>query len=277
MGSRQGIGSFDRGRQARIAAWRSGSESDKIAASEQDSPIPASSGSMNASTRLHDSPPRLAVFDVDGTLVDGQHKIISAMNEAFLAHGHPVPSPDVVRGTIGLSLVEAVAALLPGFDPHYHERVARTYGDMFAALRQRPGQVDNVYPGAMEALAELRDAGMLLGIATGKSRRGVLALLERTGMDEFFSTIHTADDGPGKPHPAMLKLAMTEVGAEPGRTVMVGDTTYDMAMARAAGASALGVGWGYHSTEALKIAGAHEIVADFTSLIEAVIYLTGEH
>lgn len=219
--------------------------------------------------------PRLVVFDVDGTLVDGQHKIIAAMNEAFRQHGHPLPPAEAVRGTIGLSLVEAVALLLPELPSAQHVRVAHTYGDMFASLRQRPDYGDLLYPGALESLDALRNAGLLLGIATGKSLRGVRSLLERTGMEGRFATVRTADDGPGKPHPAMLQAAMAEAGVEPCNTVMVGDTTFDMVMARSAGATALGVDWGYHPAEALKEAGAHEIVSDFAAIAKAVESLTG--
>ena len=221
-------------------------------------------------------PPRLVVFDIDGTLVDGQHKIIVAMNEAFRRHGHPPASAADVRATIGLSLVEAVAALLPTFAPAHHEVVSRTYGDMFAILRQMPELGDIVYPGAVNTLDALQEAGFVLGIATGKSLRGVRALLGRIGMEGRFATVQTADGLPGKPDPAMLKMAMAEVGAEPERTVMIGDTTFDMAMARAAGSAGLGVAWGYHPIEALKSAGAHEIVKDFSAVAKAVNHLIGD-
>ncbi|MEO5374950.1 MAG: HAD-IA family hydrolase [Alphaproteobacteria bacterium] len=219
--------------------------------------------------------PRLAVFDVDGTLVDSQHNIIAAMSEAFETHGHPPPPPADVRRIIGLSLVEAVAALLPGADPAHHGRVAETYGAMFAILRRRPDHSEPLFPGAVECLTALGAAGFQLGIATGKSRRGLQALLDRTGLGERFTTLHTADDGPGKPHPAMLAAAMADTGIPADRTVMIGDTSFDMLMARAAGTAGIGVAWGYHGVGDLEDAGAHQVVATFADLPAAVARLTG--
>lgn len=208
----------------------------------------------------------LVVFDVDGTLVDSQHNIVAAMTEAFRRHGHPQPAPEAVRSIIGLSLVEAVAALLPEADPDHHAVVARTYGDMFGVLRARPDHSEPLFPGAVAALDALAATGVVLGIATGKSRRGLAIMLERNGLVGRFATLNTADDGPGKPHPAMLMAAMAETGATPGATAMVGDATFDMRMAVAAGVLPIGVGWGYHAAGELQRAGAHEVVADFTGL-----------
>jgi phosphoglycolate phosphatase len=111
---------------------------------------------------------------------------------------------------------------------------------------------------------------VVLGIATGKSRRGVARLLERQGWGGRFFTIQTADDHPSKPHPSMILRAMAEAGAEPSATVMVGDTSYDMEMARSAGVGALGVTWGYHPVERLRLAGAHRLVATCDGLAAAI-------
>jgi phosphoglycolate phosphatase len=112
----------------------------------------------------------------------------------------------------------------------------------------------------------LGDGGLLLGVATGKSRRGLLATLDRHGIRDRFVTLKTADDGPGKPSPEILLDAMAEVGAAPHTTIMVGDTTYDIEMAIRARAMSIGVGWGYHSTEELKAVGAHRIAGGYGEL-----------
>ncbi len=107
-------------------------------------------------------------------------------------------------------------------------------------------------------------------MATGKARRGLLAVLEQHGLETRFATLQTADVGPGKPHPAMLERAMAEVGVAPSDTVMIGDTSFDMLMARSAGASAIGVSWGYHPVAELEAAGAHSIVGHFNELPAAM-------
>lgn len=215
------------------------------------------------------TPLRLCVLDVDGTLVDSIHNIVAAMEMAAGAHGIVCPPSTECRRVVGLELVEAVATLFPGHEDATHRRVAESYKQAFQVLRARPDHVENLYPGTLEALKALDDAGILLGIATGKSRRGVAAMLERHGLEGRFLTIQTADDNPGKPHPGMLQRAMADVGAEPGDTVMVGDTSYDMAMARAAGCHAVGVAWGYHPVEELHAAGAHTVIEAFHGLSAA--------
>jgi len=107
---------------------------------------------------------------------------------------------------------------------------------------------------------------VLLGIATGKSRRGVTHLIEKHGYDGWFTTIQTADDHPSKPHPSMIVAALTETGLEPQAAVMIGDTSFDIEMARAAGAGAAGVSWGNHQVAELQRAGAHTIANDFNEL-----------
>lgn len=207
-------------------------------------------------------PLRLAVFDVDGTLIDSQHHIVSAMTAAWRSHGMDDPKPEAVRRIIGLSLVEAVAALLPEAEPDRHLTLAHAYKEAFLDLRARADhQFEPMYPGALDALDALEADGWLIGIATGKSQRGVDTMLDRTGLRGRVVTAQCADGHPGKPHPSMLLQAMREAGVSAAHTVMIGDTTYDMLMARAAKTQALGVSWGYHAVEDLTGAGAH-VVAD---------------
>ncbi len=207
---------------------------------------------------------KLILFDCDGTLVDSQHNITRAMREAYAALGVPYPGDAATRQVIGLSLVEAIARLSPDLEPSLHERLAQAYKEAFLALRTRPDFHEPLFPGAMETLKHLSERDdVLLGIATGKARRGLDVLLERFGIRDLFVTLQTADDAPSKPHPGMILQAMDETGMEPHQTLIVGDTTHDMLMARHAGTAALGVAWGYHPTQALRAAGAHDIAGRF--------------
>ncbi len=214
---------------------------------------------------------KLMIFDCDGTIVDSQYAISAAMAVAFQEHGLEAPVRSQVLGVVGLSLIEAVVRLLPEtVSEDAAEVIAHRYKRAFAGLRQRPDHHEPLYEGALEALTTLagRD-DVFLGIATGKSRRGVDALFEREGLAGHFVTIQTADDHPSKPHPSMIEQAMLEVGAEPAQTVMIGDTTYDIEMALAAKVTGLGVDWGYHQREMLVAAGAHEIVSDYSDVAAA--------
>jgi len=218
---------------------------------------------------------RLAVFDVDGTLIDSQHNIVAAMALAFRAQGLDDPGAEAVRRIIGLSLVEAVACLAPALAPARHESIALSYRDAFFVLRSQPDHSEPLFPGAVEALDRLDEEGWLLGIATGKSRRGLDAMIERHGLQRRFVTLQTADGNPGKPHPAMVLRAMDDAGVGPDVTVMIGDTSFDMRMARAARARAAGVAWGYHPPADLLTAGAETMIDDFFALPPALVMLLG--
>lgn len=219
---------------------------------------------------------RLVVFDVDGTLVDSEHNIITAMTQAWAHMDLGVPDPADVRRIIGLSLVEACAALLPWAPGNLHRAVAESYKQAFRALRVLPEREEPLFPGVREALAEMEAAGWLLGLATGKSRRGVDAMLDSHDLHGRFVTIQTADDNPGKPDPGMLLRAGAETGVDAGRVVMVGDTVYDMRMACAAKAAPLGVSWGYHHMDELRQAGAALVVDSFDGLADIAARLIGD-
>jgi phosphoglycolate phosphatase len=203
---------------------------------------------------------RLALFDCDGTLVDGQAAIIRAMDECFVCQGLAAPDRHATRRIVGLNLIEAMRALLPGADEGVHVALAETYKAAFQRHRAEGLVEEPLFDGVVEALASLAQAGWLLGVATGKSDRGLRFCLERHGIQSRFITLQTADRHPSKPHPAMLHAAIAEAGATPETTVMVGDTSFDMMMASAGGAHALGVGWGYHDPHELRAAGAREVV-----------------
>jgi phosphoglycolate phosphatase len=194
--------------------------------------------------------------------------IVAAMTEAYGALGLALPGREVLLSVVGLSLVEAFTKLGEGRDAFPAESLANHYRDAFHAMRGPGAPVEPLYPGAAAAIAALARRGdVVLGIATGKSQRGVRLVLGHHGLLDHFTTIKTADDAPSKPDPGMLLAAMREAGAEAEDTIVVGDTVYDIAMARAAGAAGVGVTWGYHPGAALKDAGALAVIDRFANLV----------
>lgn len=215
---------------------------------------------------------KLFIFDCDGTLVDSQHMIVAAMTTAFIANGLTPPERGHMVRHVGLSVPEAMSAMTGVAGGASIIKLSADYRAAFAALRKAANIADPMFPGARETLLTLaaRD-DVALAIATGKSRRGLDALLEREGLASVFMTIQTADDAPSKPHPAMIYQAMDAVGAGPAETVMVGDTTFDVLMARAASVTAIGVSWGYHDAAELTQAGAVAVASDFRELLSLVL------
>jgi len=211
---------------------------------------------------------RLAVFDCDGTLVDGQAAVCTAMDAAFAAHGLPRPDHHLVRRSVGLSLPQAVRALLPDADDDLRQGIDLAYRDAFRAAREAGELVEPLYAGVRDLLDALLDDGWLLGVATGKSDRGLEHCLASHGLSRHFVTLQTADRHPSKPHPAMLEAALFEAGALPQHAVMIGDTAYDMIMAVDAGVRALGVDWGYHTPDELAQSGAEVVARDPLHLLD---------
>lgn len=212
------------------------------------------------------APLKLAMFDCDGTLVDSQHHIVRAVVEAWARHDLPPPTAEMVRTGIGLPLYDAIARLHPEGDAALHQALTDAYKAVFTVLRQQPDHHEPLYPGVVAALDALEADGWLLGIATGKAKRGLLATLNQHKLLDRFVVLRTADDGPGKPNPHMLLTAMAEIGVEPANMAMIGDTTYDIEMARSADTLAIGVSWGYHDVAALRSAGAHHVIDDYAAL-----------
>ncbi len=207
----------------------------------------------------------LVILDVDGTLVDSQNLIVAAQREAFAACRLEPPTRERSLSIVGLSLIEAFTALVGPAGPV--EELAEAYKAAFGKLRADPNTIEPLFPeveAVVRRLAARED--LLLGIATGKSRRGVTHLVERQGWQNVFATIQTADDAPSKPDPGMILQAMAETGIGPEATTMVGDTSFDMAMARGAGVRPIGVSWGYHPVAALQEAGAATIIDRFGAL-----------
>ena len=211
---------------------------------------------------------KLIVFDCDGTLVDSQHMIVAAMENAFAGRKLQAPPREDILSVVGLSLSLAVSRLVPDMDAASVDALAEDYKNAFGELRRDPKQREPLYPGVRELLLELSAHDhVVLGIATGKSRRGVAAILMREDLSHLFQTIQTADTHPSKPDPSMLITAMADAGCAPHETIMIGDTTFDIDMAHAAGVRAVGVAWGYHPVEALAASGAHVLVHNAETLI----------
>jgi phosphoglycolate phosphatase len=214
---------------------------------------------------------KLIVFDCDGTLVDSQHMICGAMQRAYDAHDIVCPPRETVLSIVGLSLRQAFETLGRGQRDFPVEGMIERYKEAFFELRHSPEHQEPLYPGARDTILQLgARADCVLGIATGKSQRGVRAILTYHDLLTHFSTIMTADDAPSKPDPGMLVNAMRETGAAPRDTVMIGDTSYDMEMARAAGVSAIGVNWGYHAPEVLRASGAERVIESYSELDAAL-------
>lgn len=214
---------------------------------------------------------KLVIFDCDGTLVDSQDAICGAMAHAFTGLGFTAPLRGDVLSVVGLSLPEAFRVLAPEHSESARAALADRYKSAFPRTAVSAIPRDPLFPGARDAVeALIRRDDILLGIATGKSRRGVDRLLDQESWHGRFVTIQTADDHPSKPHPSMIESAMREADIGPQATVIVGDTTFDIEMGRNAGVAAIGVGWGYHPVAALTAAGAHAIVTEFDA-VEAAL------
>jgi phosphoglycolate phosphatase len=199
--------------------------------------------------------------------------ICAAMAETYRGQGLECPPPAAVRAIIGLSLETAIRQLSPG-DGHPIRELVAGYKQAFSNMRTAGSWNTPLYPGALAAINALRRRpDVVLGVATGKSRRGVAAMIELHALEGAFATIQTADTSPSKPHPGMVLAAMSETGIGPENTVVIGDTVFDMQMARSAGASALGVSWGYHPAADLHDAGACGVLDDFGSLDGALALL----
>ncbi|ETX14956.1 HAD family hydrolase [Roseivivax halodurans JCM 10272] len=217
---------------------------------------------------------RLVIFDVDGTLVDSQADILSAMGAAFAVADLPAPSRPEILGIVGLSLPQAIAHLAPEADAAQLDAMVVGYKAAYTELRAEGGVElsSPLYPGIREVLETLNARPeTLLGVATGKSRRGLDKLLDGHGLRELFVTQQCADDHPSKPHPAMLHEAVAVTGVDAARAVMIGDTEFDMEMARAAGLPGIGVSWGYHPVS--RLGAAHTVIdkaAELPALLDTL-------
>ncbi|MGB3379887.1 HAD-IA family hydrolase [Allopontixanthobacter sediminis] len=211
---------------------------------------------------------RLAVFDCDGTLVDGQASICEAMDRGFASAGLPPPDHHLVRRIVGLSLPQAVRILAPGAAASDQVQVVEGYKQAFRDSRTEGRLEEPMFDGIAELIVQLRERGWLLAVATGKSDRGLESCLAGHGVIDHFISLQTADRHPSKPHPAMLEAAMADAAAMPRDTVMIGDTSFDIDMARAINVRAIGVDWGYHTSAELTAAGAQAVATSAQNLGE---------
>ncbi|MEM7488090.1 MAG: HAD-IA family hydrolase [Pseudomonadota bacterium] len=214
----------------------------------------------------------LVLFDVDGTLLDSAGRIADTMVAAFRAAGEAPPDRSAVQAAIGLSVPEMVGHLAANATPDRREKILAGYRLRFADDIARETEPP-VFPSAEDAILRLRRAGLCLGLATGKSRLSVDRLLDVMGWHGHFQTVQCADDNPSKPDPAMIHRALRATGRAAGRTVLVGDTRYDMRMAAAAGIRAIGVAWGCNASDDLHAEGATAIAADFRHLTDILMEL----
>ena len=213
----------------------------------------------------------LVIFDMDGTLIDTQALIAEHMAATFAGVGLVAPTPAQSRRVIGLSLPVAMGRLAESDDAALIDRLVADYRVHYKAALLTENGREGLFPGARAALERLRaEPGVELGIATGKGLSGVHRILALHDIADFFVTLQTPDHNPSKPHPGMVFRAMEETGAVPAETVMIGDTTFDIEMGKAAGAKAIGVAWGYHEPEELVAAGADIVIERFDQLDAAI-------
>jgi len=213
---------------------------------------------------------KLVLFDCDGTLVDSAALIHEVMARTFEAFDLPRPEPRATRSIIGLTLDIAIARLMGHFEVDQRAtKMTAHYKSIFASVRSEGTLQEALFPGIAELVQNLagRDK-LLIGAVTGKSRRGLSQIVETHGFDKLFFVSRTADDCPSKPHPAMVMECCVEAGIDPWHTIVIGDAIYDMQMAKSAGASALGVSWGYASVPELVEAGADHIAHAPADIIE---------
>lgn len=208
----------------------------------------------------------LAIWDVDGTLVDSRETIAHCMAEGFLSAGLPAPSYDQTRQIVGLTLNVAIETMTPGVSADVQARITDGYREAFQALHADGAFREPLYPGAEALLARMTARGWRHAVATGKSRRGLDRVVALHGWGEVFVSLHSSDDGPGKPDPAMVLAALAATGTPADRAVMIGDTAHDMRMARGASVRALGVTWGFHTAAEVRGGGADHVSAGFGDL-----------
>jgi phosphoglycolate phosphatase len=209
---------------------------------------------------------KLAIFDIDGTLVDSRRIILEAMAHAYDRCDLGDPGYDRIRKVVGLGLRQAFSTLEPGASDDLIDQLQAAYVEAFQILREIPEGREHLYEGALDLLENLHARGWKLGVATGKSRRGVAHVLKLHKLDRLFHATVCADDGPGKPNPFMVEENLRLIGAGRGKALVIGDATHDMGMALAAGVRAIGVAWGFATAEELALAGAHEVHHDYSSL-----------
>lgn len=197
---------------------------------------------------------RLVIWDVDGTLVNSRATILFAMRSAFDVTGVSYPGDAAAMSGVGLSLPVLFARMCPDADDVALGALTKAYKQAYFDRRVALGdqEMTPFFDGMRDVLDALRaDDWTLMAVATGKSRRGLDKMISGHGLQSYFQSTQSADEHPSKPNPSMIMSALRDTGVDPARAVIVGDTTFDIDMGRAAGVRTLGVGWGYHPLDAL--------------------------
>ena len=215
-------------------------------------------------------PLRLVAFDLDGTLIDSADSIVNGVLACWAACGFPAPEKENIRRIIGLPWEESICELLPGAGKTEFAQIKAYHAEVASGKRPRPSRKENLFPGINDVLKQVEDAGYLLSIITSRSSGRLQELLEANGIGRRFVTLKTTDNGPGKPNPFLMNQTLLELGVDKENAVMIGDTTFDMIMARSAGTAAIGVSWGVHETDELIEAGADHVVNDVICLYDAI-------
>lgn len=215
----------------------------------------------------------LLIFDVDGTLINSRDFILESARRTFAGSAIPYPGDDAFLATIGLLPERMMDRLFPERTENERLDLSARFVDAFWTLRAERPDAEAPYDGMDGLLATLAAQGFTLGIATGKKRAGVDHMLVHTGWGDRFATIQTAESGPSKPDPTLIRNALAETARSAGDTVMIGDSVFDMEMARAAGVTAIGVGWGYNPRDTLAKAGADYLVDSVSELGDLLVRL----
>lgn len=207
----------------------------------------------------------MIIFDWDGTLCNSVGHIVQGVQRAAQEMGLPVPSDDAAANIIGLGLPQAMAVLFPDVPEERRIELARGYSRHYIAAEEDP---PDLFPGALETLHALKERGLEVAVATGKSRRGLDRILGVLGLEGFFHSTRCADETASKPHPQMIEEIIAERGVARSAVVMVGDTEYDLEMASNAGVASVGVSFGVHSTGRLARHGPVAIVDSLPELLD---------
>jgi phosphoglycolate phosphatase len=217
---------------------------------------------------------KLVIFDFDGTLVDSRKLIVESNRVVFGQFGLALPSEDESFALVGMSLDRVLLKLIGPDAPV--KQMAMAYHDVLPSLRADEAFAEVPFAGAAELLAALAErTDVRLGIATGHVSQAITPALQRFGWQKYFCTVQTADKAPSKPHPGMLLQALSEAGVAAEDSIMIGDTTFDIEMARAAGVRAVAVAWGYHRPDQLEAAGASVVVNDMGELRDHIFEAIG--
>ena len=210
----------------------------------------------------------LLVFDWDGTLMDSSAKIVNCFVGAARDTKMPDPDPEQVKRYIGLSLLEAFFLLYPRISSDKANLLVDRYRDYWLVHDNTPMEL---FPGVKQGLLALQNAGYLLAVATGKSRRGLVRAMDTTNLDELFVYTRCADQSRPKPDPTMLLEILDYTGLEKHEAVMIGDTTFDMLMADNAGVTSWGVSYGSHGHDELQALSGHPVMGDFQQLVTVLL------